>query len=66
MMSSALIVVRAEAHIERTILHEREAAFGVIKLHGRSAEVEHDAVDRRPISSEASCSLRVMWEACTR
>jgi hypothetical protein len=40
--------VRTEAHVERRILHEGKAALGRIELHGRCAQVEHNAVDRLP------------------
>ena len=38
--------VAAHAHVERTVEPEREAALGLVELHRRHAEVEHDAVDR--------------------
>ena len=37
---------RAHAHVERPVEAEREAALGRVELHGRHAEIEHDAVDR--------------------
>ena len=39
--------VAAHAHVERAVVAEREAALGLIELHRRDAEIEHDAVDRR-------------------
>ena len=39
--------VTAHAHVERTVVAERKAARGLVELHRRDAEVEHDAVDRR-------------------
>ena len=38
--------VGAHAHVERAVLAEGEAALGLIELHRRDAEIEHDAVDR--------------------
>ena len=37
----------AHAHVERPVEPEREAAFRRVELHGRHADIEHDAVDRR-------------------
>ena len=45
--------VRRHAHVERAVALEREAALGVVELHRRDADVEHDAVDGRK-----SCSPR--------
>ena len=39
--------VAAHAHVERAVEAEREAALGLVELHRRDADVEHDAVDRR-------------------
>ena len=36
---------RAHAHVERAVEPERKAALGLVELHRRDAEVEHDAVD---------------------
>ena len=36
----------AHAHVERAVLAEREAALGLVELHGRDAEVEGNPVDR--------------------
>ena len=36
----------AHAHVERAVLAEREAALGLIELHGGDAEVEGNPVDR--------------------
>ncbi len=36
----------AHAHVERTVVAEREPAFRLIELHRRDAEIEQDAVDR--------------------
>ncbi len=33
-------------HVERTVEAEREAAFGLIELHRRDADIHHDTVDR--------------------
>ena len=38
--------VAPHAHIERPVEPEREAAIGLVELHGRHADVKHDAVDR--------------------
>ena len=38
--------VAAHAHVERAVEAEREAALGLVELHRRDAEIEHDAVDR--------------------
>ena len=37
---------RAHAHVERAVEAEGEAALGLVELHRRHAEIEHDAVDR--------------------
>ena len=42
-ISRRLAIIR-HAHVERTILGEGEAAFGVVELLRRHADVEHDAV----------------------
>ena len=34
------------AHIKGTIVSEREAALGLVELHGRDAEIEDNAVDQ--------------------
>jgi hypothetical protein len=39
--------VLAHAHVERTVETEREAAFGLIELHRRDADIHHDAIDER-------------------
>src|SRR6476620_8177176 len=36
----------AHAHVERSVETERKAAFRGVELHGRDAEIEHDAIDR--------------------
>ncbi len=38
--------VAAHAHVERAVEAERKAALGLVELHRRDAEIEHDAVDR--------------------
>ena len=43
----------AHAHIEGSVEAEREAAFGRIDLHGRDAEVEHDAIGE--LDPEIAC-----------
>ena len=35
---------QAHAHIQRAILAEGEAAFWLVELEGRDAEIEHDAI----------------------
>ena len=40
--------IAIHAHVERAVGAEREAALGLIELHGRHADVEHYAVERRP------------------
>ena len=42
--SAARRPVAAHAHVERAVEAEGEAALGLVELHGRDAEVEHDAV----------------------
>ena len=37
----------AHAHVEGAIEAEREAPLGLVELHGRDPDVEHDAVQRR-------------------
>jgi hypothetical protein len=37
---------RVQAHVQRALLAEREAAVGAVELHRGDAEVEQDAVDR--------------------
>ena len=37
----------AHAHVERAVALKREAALGIVELHGGDADVEHDAVGRR-------------------
>ena len=36
----------AHAHVERSVVAEREAALRLVELHRRDAEIEQDAVDR--------------------
>ena len=38
--------VPAHAHVERPVEAKRKAARGIVDLHRRDADVEHDAVDR--------------------
>ena len=37
--------VALHAHVERAVVAEREAALGLVELHRRHADIEHDAVD---------------------
>jgi hypothetical protein len=39
------VAVALHAHVERPVAAEREAALGLVELHRRHADVEHDAVD---------------------
>ena len=39
--------VRRHAHVERPVALEREAARGIVELHGGDADVEHDAIGGR-------------------
>ena len=43
--SAAVGPCRAHAHVERAVLHEGEAALGLVELHRGDAEIEHDAGD---------------------
>src|SRR5262249_26397157 len=36
----------AHAHVERPVEPERKAAAGGIELHGRNAQIKHDAIDK--------------------
>ena len=38
--------VSPHAHVERAVEPEGKSARGFVELHGRNAEIEHDAVDR--------------------
>ncbi|CAM5381650.1 hypothetical protein SRIMM317S_02577 [Streptomyces rimosus subsp. rimosus] len=44
------------AHVERRVLRVREAAVGLVQLHGGDAEVEQDTLDAR--DAEAGQDLR--------
>ena len=44
--SAALGPLLLHAHVERPLVAEREAALGLVDLHRRHADVEHDAVER--------------------
>ena len=44
--------VTAHAHVERPIEAKRKAARGIVDLHRRDADVEHDAVDRGRASDD--------------
>src|ERR1700722_5647083 len=44
-VSGARVVI-AHAHVERPIEAKRKAARGIVDLHRRDADVEHDTVDR--------------------
>ena len=54
--SAALSPVALHAHVERPVAAEREAALGLVELHRRHADVEHDAVDAS--SKPASATTR--------
>ncbi len=43
------------AHVERPVEAEGKAALGLVELHGRHADVEHDAVESREILSARRC-----------
>src|SRR5438094_8736258 len=43
------------AHIEGTIVAEREAALGLVELHGRDAAIEPDAIDRIVAMPRGDC-----------
>ena len=37
----------AHAHVERSVLPEREASIGFVELHGRDADIQNNAVETR-------------------
>jgi hypothetical protein len=51
----------AHAHVERPVVAEREAAFGLIELHRGDAEIEQDAIDR--VMAEIAGDLPEIGEA---
>ena len=67
--------VTTHAHVERPIEAKRKAARGIVDLHRRDAEVEHDAVDRaaaaddclqigEPVLDQIEPALRLLDQAC--
>ena len=45
--SAAVSAGLGHAHVERAVGAEGKAAIGLVELHRRDADVEHDAVDLR-------------------
>ncbi len=45
-VGGALALAR-HAHVQRPVAHEREAAIGLVQLHGRHAQVQHHSIHRR-------------------
>ncbi len=48
-LERSLPAARIHAHVERTLLHEREAALGAVELRRRHAEIENDSIDLRHV-----------------
>ena len=50
--------VAPHAHVERAVEPERKSARGLVELHRRNAEIEHDAVDRRALAATIDSQIR--------
>ena len=50
------------AHVERPFAPKREAPRGLVELHGRNAEVEQNAIDRRRAGDQAQIGKPVFDE----